>query len=163
MMAANPIEQIEAIGVVPVIAIEEAGHAVALADALAEGGLPIAEITFRTRAAAEVLATLREKRPDFLAGAGTVLDFESVKASKENGAKFALSPGFDPEITAAAHAIGLPFMPGVMTPSDLSLAVRAGFRLCKFFPDLREGRFAEITAKAKAAVERAKAIRESAS
>ncbi|WP_307423082.1 bifunctional 4-hydroxy-2-oxoglutarate aldolase/2-dehydro-3-deoxy-phosphogluconate aldolase [Labrys monachus] len=218
-MAASPLEQIEAIGVVPVIAIEEAGHAVALADALAEGGLPIAEITFRTRAAADVLATLKEKRPDFLAGAGTVLDLDSVRASKENGAKFALSPGFDPEIAAAAVAIGLPFAPGIMTPTDLTLAVRAGFRLCKFFPagiaggpkaleaivapfnhlgvrfiptggvsletmgdwlkhrfvaavggtwiarpeDLREGRFADITAKARAAVERARAIRESAS
>ncbi len=214
-MAQDPIAQIEKIGVVPVIAIENPAHALALADALAEGGLPIAEITFRTRAAAEVLAILRDKRPDFLAGAGTVLDLESVKACKDNGAKFALSPGFDPEITAAATAIGLPFAPGIMTPTDLTLATRAGFRLCKFFPagvaggpkalegisapfnhlgvrfiptggvtldtmgdwlkhrfiaavggtwiarpeDMREGKFAEITAKAKAAVERARAIR----
>ncbi|WP_413989252.1 bifunctional 4-hydroxy-2-oxoglutarate aldolase/2-dehydro-3-deoxy-phosphogluconate aldolase [Labrys okinawensis] len=214
-MAANPLETIEKIGVVPVIAIEDPAHALALADALAEGGLPIAEITFRTKAAAEVLAILKDKRPDFLAGAGTVLDLESVKACKDNGAKFALSPGFDPEITAAARHIGLPFAPGIMTPTDLTLATRAGFRLCKFFPagiaggpkalegiaapfnhlgvrfiptggvsletmgdwlrhrfiaavggtwiarpeDMREGRFAEITAKAKAAVERARAIR----
>jgi 2-dehydro-3-deoxyphosphogluconate aldolase/(4S)-4-hydroxy-2-oxoglutarate aldolase len=214
-MAINPIAEIEKIGVVPVIAIENPAHALALADALAEGGLPIAEITFRTRAAAEVLAILKDKRPDFLAGAGTVLDLESVRACKENGAKFALSPGFDPEITAAAAAIGLPFAPGIMTPTDLTLATRAGFRLCKFFPagvaggpkalegisapfnhlgvrfiptggvtldtmgdwlkhrfiaavggtwiakpeDMRDGKFAEITAKAKAAVERAKAIR----
>jgi 2-dehydro-3-deoxyphosphogluconate aldolase/(4S)-4-hydroxy-2-oxoglutarate aldolase len=214
-MALDPIKQIEAVGVVPVIAIEDAAHAVPLADALAEGGLPIAEITFRTRAAAEVLATLRDKRPDFLAGAGTVLDLASVQACKDNGAKFALSPGFDPEVTAAATAIGLPFAPGIMTPTDLSLATRAGFRLCKFFPagiaggpkalegisapfnhlgvrfiptggvsletmgdwlkhkfiaavggtwiarpeDMREGRFKDITAKARAAVERAKEIR----
>ncbi|GLS20001.1 2-dehydro-3-deoxy-phosphogluconate aldolase [Labrys miyagiensis] len=214
-MAANPLETIEKIGVVPVIAIENPAHALALADALAEGGLPIAEITFRTKAAAEVLAILKDKRPDFLAGAGTVLDLESVRACKDNGAKFALSPGFDPQITAAARDIGLPFAPGIMTPTDLTLATRAGFRLCKFFPagiaggpkalegiaapfnhlgvhfiptggvsletmgdwlkhrfiaavggtwiarpeDMREGKFAEITAKAKAAVERARAIR----
>ena len=217
-MALDPMKQVEAIGVVPVIAIEDAGHAIALADALSEGGLPIAEITFRTRAAAQVLAILRDKRPDFLAGAGTVLDLQSVRACKEFGAKFALSPGFDPEIAAAATAMGLPFAPGIMTPTDLTLAIRAGFRLCKFFPagvaggpralegiaapfthlgvrfiptggvslqtmgdwlkhtfiaavggtwiarpeDLRQGRFADITAKAKAAVERAKEIRERA-
>ncbi|MGO4335451.1 bifunctional 4-hydroxy-2-oxoglutarate aldolase/2-dehydro-3-deoxy-phosphogluconate aldolase [Labrys sp. KB_33_2] len=214
-MANNPIEQIEAIGVVPVIAIDDPAHAVALADALTAGGLPIAEITFRTRAAAEVLAILRDQRPDFLAGAGTVLDLESVQACKDNGASFALSPGFDAEIVVAAKAIGLPFAPGIMTPTDLTLATRAGLRLCKFFPagvaggpkalegiaapfnhlgvrfiptggvtletmsdwlkhrfvaavggtwiakpeDINGGKFAEITAKAKAAVERVKAIR----
>jgi 2-dehydro-3-deoxyphosphogluconate aldolase / (4S)-4-hydroxy-2-oxoglutarate aldolase len=214
-MPIDPIAAIEQIGVVPVIAIEEPGHALALADALTEGGLPIAEITFRTEAAAEVLAILHSERPDFLAGAGTVLDLESVRACQKNGARFALSPGFDPEITAAARAIGLPFAPGIMTPTDLTLAIRAGFRLCKFFPagiaggpkaleaiaapfnhlgvrfiptggvsletmgdwlkhrfvaavggtwiarpeDMRSGKFAEITAKAKAAVERARAIR----
>ncbi|MBP0580717.1 bifunctional 4-hydroxy-2-oxoglutarate aldolase/2-dehydro-3-deoxy-phosphogluconate aldolase [Labrys sp. LIt4] len=214
-MATNPIERIEAIGVVPVIAIDNPADAVALADALTAGGLPIAEITFRTKAAAEVLAILRDQRPDFLAGAGTVLDLESVQACKDNGASFALSPGFDAEIVAAAKAIGLPFAPGIMTPTDLTAATRAGLRLCKFFPagvaggpkalegiaapfnhlgvrfiptggvtletmgdwlkhrfvaavggtwiakpeDISGGKFAEITAKAKAAVERVKAIR----
>jgi len=217
-MAANPFQQIEMLGVVPVIAIENASDAVALADALTEGGLPIAEITFRTEAAAEALSILREQRPDFLAGAGTVLDLASVKACQDNGAKFALSPGFDPEIARAAVANGLPFAPGVMTPTDLTLAVRAGFRLCKFFPagiaggpkaleaisapfshlgmrfiptggvsletmgewlkhrfiaavggtwiarpdDIRAGRFGEITARARAAVHRAREIRDEA-
>lgn len=214
-MAVNPIERIEAIGVVPVIAIDNPADAVGLADALTAGGLPVAEITFRTKAAAEVLAILRDQRPDFLAGAGTVLDLESVRACKDNGASFALSPGFDAEIVAAAKAIGLPFAPGIMTPTDLTAATRAGLRLCKFFPagvaggpkalegiaapfnhlgvrfiptggvtletmgdwlkhrfvaavggtwiakpdDISGGKFAEITAKAKAAVERVKAIR----
>lgn len=214
-MAVNPIERIEAIGVVPVIAIDNPADAVGLADALTAGGLSVAEITFRTKAAAEVLAILRDQRPDFLAGAGTVLDLESVRACKDNGASFALSPGFDAEIVAAAKAIGLPFAPGIMTPTDLTAATRAGLRLCKFFPagvaggpkalegiaapfnhlgvrfiptggvtletmgdwlkhrfvaavggtwiakpdDISGGKFAEITAKAKAAVERVKAIR----
>ena len=214
-MAVNPIERIEAIGVVPVIAIDNPADAVGLADALTAGGLPVAEITFRTKAAAEVLAILRDQRPDFLAGAGTVLDLESVRACKDNGASFALSPGFDAEIVAAAKAIGLPFAPGIMTPTDLTAATRAGLRLCKFFPagvaggpkalegiaapfnhlgvrfiptggvtletmgdwlkhrfvaavggtwiakpdDISGGKFAEITAKARAAVERVKAIR----
>lgn len=121
-------------GVLPVIAIEDAGDAVALADALTAGGLPVAEITFRTRAAADALAVLRAERPDFLIGAGTVLDPASLEAAQASGARFGLAPGFDPEIVGAALAAGFPFAPGVMTPSDVSLAVRRGITLMKFFP-----------------------------
>ena len=122
------------LGVVPVIAIEDADHAVPLADALSEGGLPIAEITFRTRAAADVMARLRAERPDFLVGAGTVLDLDSLDAARASGARFGLSPGYDPVIVAAARGAGFPFAPGVMTPSDVSLAARHGLRVMKFFP-----------------------------
>ena len=121
-------------GVVPVIAIEDARDAVALADALTEGGLPVAEITFRTRAAADAMAVLRAERPDFLVGAGTVLDPASLDAARACGARFGLSPGFDPEIVEAALASGFPFAPGVMTPSEVSVAVRRGITLMKFFP-----------------------------
>ena len=93
-------ERIGSIGVVPVISIEDAEHAVPLADALLEGGLPIAEITFRTRAAAEVMRVLRDKRPDLLIGGGTILDRPSLHAAKACGAAFGLAPGYDPDIVA---------------------------------------------------------------
>lgn len=121
-------------GVLPVIAIEDAAHAVPLADALAEGGLPVAEVTFRTRAAADVMARMASERPDFLVGAGTVLDLDSLAAAKASGAKFGLAPGFDPAIVDAALSDGFPFAPGIMTPSELTSAMRRGIRLCKFFP-----------------------------
>ncbi len=130
----NPIDLIAALGVVPVIAIERASDAVALADALLEGGLPVAEITFRTEAAADVLATMRDARPELCIGAGTVLDRANLKRAIDAGARFGLAPGFDPEIVDAAKAAGLPFCPGIMTPSDLTLAAARGVKLAKFFP-----------------------------
>ncbi|MBB3319999.1 MULTISPECIES: bifunctional 4-hydroxy-2-oxoglutarate aldolase/2-dehydro-3-deoxy-phosphogluconate aldolase [unclassified Rhizobium] len=130
----NPIDLIASLGVVPVIAIERASDAVALADALLEGGLPVAEITFRTEAAAEVMAALRDARPELCIGAGTVLDKPNLKRAIDAGARFGLAPGFDPEIVDAAKDAGLPFCPGIMTPSDLTLASARGVKLAKFFP-----------------------------
>lgn len=127
-------EQAAALGVVPVIAIEKAADALALADALLEGGLPIAEITFRTEAAAEVIAVMAEKRPELNVGAGTILTPDALDAAVKAGAKFGLAPGFDAEIVEAAAARGFRFAPGVMTPSDLTGAARRGVRLAKFFP-----------------------------
>jgi 2-dehydro-3-deoxyphosphogluconate aldolase/(4S)-4-hydroxy-2-oxoglutarate aldolase len=130
----NPIDLIATLGVVPVIAIERASDAVALADALLEGGLPVAEITFRTEAAADVLAAMRDARPELCIGAGTVLDTSNLKRAIDAGARFGLAPGFDPEIVGAAKAAGLPFCPGIMTPSDLTHAAARGVKLAKFFP-----------------------------
>src|ERR1700746_2904173 len=113
----DPFLTIAAIGIVPVIAIESAEDAVALADALLEGGLPVAEITFRTPAAAPVLAQLSADRPQLLAGAGTVLDLASLEAARGSGARFGLAPGFDARIVEAAAKAKFPFAPGVMTPS----------------------------------------------
>lgn len=123
-----------ALGVVPVITIEEVDRALPLADALTEGGLPLAEITFRTPAAEAVMARLRQHRPDFVVGAGTILDRASLDAARRCGARFGLSPGFDPDIVDAALAAGFPFAPGVMTPSELGAAARRGLALVKFFP-----------------------------
>ena len=122
------------IGIVPVIAINDARHALPLADALLAGGLPVAEITFRTRAAAEVIATLRDKRPELHVGAGTVLDAASLAAARESGARFALAPGFDRDLVRAAADLDFAFAPGVMTPSELGGALAAGSRVCKYFP-----------------------------
>jgi 2-dehydro-3-deoxyphosphogluconate aldolase/(4S)-4-hydroxy-2-oxoglutarate aldolase len=122
------------IGVVPVIAIENVKDALPLADALLEGGLPLAEITFRTAAAAEVIAKLTRERPELLVGAGTLLNKEAVRQAKESGAAFGLSPGFDPQVLDAAVEFQLNFAPGIMTPSDLSLTAARGLRVAKFFP-----------------------------
>ncbi len=130
----HPIDLIAGLGVVPVIAIERASDAVALADALLEGGLPVAEITFRTEAAADVLAAMRDARPELCIGAGTILDRANLKKAIASGARFGLAPGFDPDIVDAANAGNLPFCPGIMTPSDLTLAAARGVRLAKFFP-----------------------------
>ena len=130
----NPIDLIASLGVVPVIAIEHASDAEPLADALLEGGLPVAEITFRTEAAADVLAAIRDARPELCIGAGTILDKDSLRRAIDSGARYGLAPGFDPEIVDAAKAAGLPFCPGIMTPSDLTLATARGVRLAKFFP-----------------------------
>lgn len=130
----NPIDLIAGLGVVPVIAIERAADAVPLADALLEGGLPVAEITFRTQAAADVLAAIRDARPELCIGAGTILDRDNLRRAIDSGARFALAPGYDPEIVEAAKAAGLPFCPGIMTPTDLTLAAARGVRLAKFFP-----------------------------
>lgn len=127
------------LGVVPVIAIERAADALPLADALLEGGLPVAEITFRTAAAAEVIAAMADKRPELLAGAGTILDLPALQAAIGAGAKFGLAPGFDGEVVDAALDAGFAFAPGVMTPSELSGVARRNLRLAKFFPATAAG------------------------
>jgi 2-dehydro-3-deoxyphosphogluconate aldolase / (4S)-4-hydroxy-2-oxoglutarate aldolase len=132
-------EQVAAIGVVPVIALEDARHALPLADALAEGGLPVIEVTFRTAAAVDTIRQIAWYRPDMLVGAGTVLNEEQADAAKAAGAMFALSPGIDRAVLDHAAGIGLPFAPGIMTPSDLQIALRAGCKLVKFFPAVAAG------------------------
>lgn len=134
-MTAQEVQKfIHRLGVVPVVAIESSDAAVPFADALVEGGLPLAEITFRTEAAADVMRILREERPDVLVGAGTVLTVDHVYLAKECGAKFAVAPGFNPEVVKAALEIGLPFAPGIMTPSDIEGALSLGLKFMKFFP-----------------------------
>jgi 2-dehydro-3-deoxyphosphogluconate aldolase/(4S)-4-hydroxy-2-oxoglutarate aldolase len=130
----NPFDRIAEIGVLPVIAIENPDHAVPLADALIAGGLPVAEITFRTAAAAEVIARMSRERPAVLVGAGTVLDRISLDTARKSGAQFGLAPGFDPEVVDHAADAGFPFVPGIMTPSELTAAMRRGAKLFKFFP-----------------------------
>lgn len=130
----DAFDRVAKIGVVPVIAIDDVAHAEPLADALLEGGIGVAEITFRTAAAADVMARLRDTRPELLVGAGTILSAEAVRSAVEAGASFGLAPGFDPVVLDAAKEAGLPFAPGIMTPSDISLTTARGCRLMKFFP-----------------------------
>ena len=127
-------DQMAARSVVPVIALDDAGHALPLADALLKGGLPVAEITLRTPAALDAIAAIANERPEMLVGAGTVLTAAQVDACRDAGARFALAPGLDRDVLAHASAKGLPFAPGIMTPSDLQAALAAGCTLVKFFP-----------------------------
>lgn len=126
-------------GVIPVIALDSPEAALPLADALIDGGLPVAEITFRTDAARASIGIIAKERPDMLVGAGTVLSEDQVDAAAEAGARFGLAPGFDDATLAHAQARGLPFAPGVMTPSELQAALRAGCGMVKFFPAMQAG------------------------
>lgn len=127
-------DQIRARRIVPVVAIENAAHAVALCLALERGGLRVIEITFRTEAAGDALRAISAELPHFLVGAGTVTLPEEVDAAVAAGAKFAVAPGFNPAIVARANEAGLPFFPGICTPSDIEAALEADCRTLKFFP-----------------------------
>ena len=112
--------------VVPVIAIDSVDAALPLADALIEGGLPVAEITFRTAAAAEVIARIAQDRPQLILGAGTVLTAENLRKARDIGARFGVAPGLNPEVLAEAMRLGFPFVPGVITPSEIEQALASG-------------------------------------
>ena len=132
-------DQLSRHGVVPVIALDDPAQALPLADALIAGGLPVAEITFRTDAARATIAAMARHRPEMLVGSGTVITEEQVDQSLEAGARFALSPGIDVAVLDHAAQKGLPFAPGIMTPSDLQVALRVGCRMVKFFPAMAAG------------------------
>ena len=121
-------------GIIPVIVIEKEEQAVPLAKALVKGGLPVLEVTFRTKAAAAAIAAIRREVPEAVVGAGTVLTVEMLKAAKQAGAVFGVAPGFDPAIIAEAKAQDFPFCPGIATASELSQALTAGCKMVKFFP-----------------------------
>ena len=133
-MSEEIFSRIAQLGVVPVIAIEKADAAIPLADALLEGGLPVVEITFRTAAAAEVIRKIAKERPKVIVGAGTVLTSANLEAAKASGAAFAVAPGLNPQTVKQAQSLGLPFMPGIATPSDIELGLSIGCKHLKFFP-----------------------------
>ena len=126
-------------GVIPVIAIDDAAHALPLADALISGGLPVAEITLRTPVACDAIAAIARHRPEVRVGAGTLLSEEQLDAAHSAGAAFGLAPGFDIDVVSHASVKGLPFTPGIMTPTDIQAAIKAGCRLLKFFPAMSAG------------------------
>ncbi len=119
--------------IVPVVEIRDASKAVALADALKEGGLPCAEITFRTEAAAKSLQLLG-KDPGLLLGAGTVLTIDQAKLAFDAGARFLVSPGFNPKVVEFALSHNMPIFPGVCNPTDIETALSFGLTAVKFFP-----------------------------
>lgn len=127
-------EQLKALKVIPVIAIDKAEDIIPLGKVLAENGLPAAEITFRSAAAVEAIRLLRETQPDILIGAGTVLNREQAIAAKEAGATFIVSPGFNPNTVKACQEIGIDIVPGVNNPSTVEAALEMGLTTLKFFP-----------------------------
>ncbi|EGQ7933206.1 bifunctional 4-hydroxy-2-oxoglutarate aldolase/2-dehydro-3-deoxy-phosphogluconate aldolase [Vibrio vulnificus] len=127
-------EQLKALKVIPVIAIDKAEDIIPLGKVLAENGLPAAEITFRSAAAVEAIRLLRETQPDMLIGAGTVLTREQAIAAKEAGATFIVSPGFNPNTVKACQEIGIDIVPGVNNPSTVEAALEMGLTTLKFFP-----------------------------
>lgn len=141
-------EQFREALVVPVVVLNDAKDALPLADALVEGGLPCAEVTFRTDAAEESIRLMAEKYPDMLVGAGTVLTIEQVDRAVKAGAKFIVSPGFDPEIVDYCLEKEIPVFPGCITPSEVAQAVKRDLKVVKFFPAEQFGGVATIKAMA---------------
>lgn len=128
------LEKIGEIGIVPVVVLDDAKDALPLAKALCEGGLPCAEVTFRTSAAAESIRLMSENFPDMLIGAGTVLTTEQVDRAVEAGARFIVSPGLNPRIVKYCVEKGIPITPGCCNPSDIEQALENGLDVVKFFP-----------------------------
>lgn len=137
-----------AAGVVPVIEIDDAERAVDLAATLADAGLPAVEITLRTPAGLDAIRAIAAARPDVLLGAGTLLGPDEVRAATEAGAAFGVSPGFDPDVVAAAAEVGLPLVPGAVSATELQACLRAGITLVKFFPAAASGGLAALRALA---------------
>ncbi|MEZ6126920.1 MAG: bifunctional 4-hydroxy-2-oxoglutarate aldolase/2-dehydro-3-deoxy-phosphogluconate aldolase [Planctomycetaceae bacterium] len=133
------LERIERTDVISVLILNDADHAVPLARALLKGGIDAMELTLRTDAAMEALRRIRRDVPDMLAGIGTVLTESQVDAVSEAGAQFAVSPGLNPDVVERAQEIGLPFAPGVMTPSEIEIGLELGCREMKFFPAVPSG------------------------
>lgn len=141
-------ERIAAFGVVPVVVLEDAKDAKPLADALVKGGLPCAEVTFRTDAAEESIRIMKQEYPDMLVGAGTVLTIEQVDKAVNAGAEFIVSPGFDEEIVDYCMKKEIPILPGCITPSEVAQAVKRGMNVVKFFPSEQFGGVETIKALA---------------
>lgn len=144
----NAINQkISDIGVVPVIKLNHPERdAAPLARALCAGGVPVAEVTFRAAGADKAIALMAAECPDMLVGAGTVTTIEHVDLAKAAGAKFVVTPGFDPEIVDYCCKIGMPIYPGCTTPTDYHAALKFGLEVLKFFPAEQSGGLAKIKA-----------------
>lgn len=142
-------EKISSIGVVPVIKLNYPERdAIPLAKALCEGGVPIAEVTFRAAGADKAIKLMSETFPDMLVGAGTVLTEDQVDKAVSAGAKFIISPGFDPELVQYCINKGVPVYPGCTTPSEYQAALRKGLNVVKFFPAEQSGGLSKIKAMA---------------
>jgi 2-dehydro-3-deoxyphosphogluconate aldolase/(4S)-4-hydroxy-2-oxoglutarate aldolase len=128
------MERISKVRVVPVVVIDHAEDAVPLAEALFASGLNVMEITFRTPAAEQSIRNVRQAFPKILVGAGTILDTDQLQQAIDAGAQFAVAPGLNEAVIRKSHLLKLPFVPGVMTPSDVEHGLMLGCKLQKFFP-----------------------------
>ena len=141
-------ETIKELGLVPVVVLNDVKDALPLAKALMDGGLPVAEVTFRTDAAEESIRQIAQAYPDMLVGAGTVISTEQVDRAVAAGAKFIVSPGFDAEVVDYCLEKNIPVYPGVVTPSEVMQAVKRGLQVVKFFPAQQYGGVPTIKALA---------------
>ena len=128
------LEQFSKVGIIPVVVLNDTKDALPLGNALMKGGLPAAEVTFRTDAAEESIKIMSENFPDMLVGAGTVLTIDQVDRAVGAGAKFIVSPGLDENIVNYCLEKDIPVCPGVQTPSEITKAVSLGLDHVKFFP-----------------------------
>lgn len=142
------LKKIQEIGIVPVVVLEDAKDAAPLAKALIDGGLPCAEVTFRTEAAEECIRIMAEQFPEMLVGAGTVLTTEQVDRAVAAGAKFIVSPGLNPRIVKYCVEKGILITPGCANPSDVEQAIENGLEVVKFFPAEQAGGLPMIKAMA---------------
>jgi 2-dehydro-3-deoxyphosphogluconate aldolase / (4S)-4-hydroxy-2-oxoglutarate aldolase len=141
------IAEIAARRLLPVVVLHDAADAAPLADALVAGGLPVAEVTFRTQAAEQSLRTL-SSRGDLLVGAGTVVTPDQVSRAADAGARFIVSPGFSAAVVRRCHDLGLSVIPGVATATELMAALDLGINVVKFFPAETSGGLAGVKALA---------------
>ena len=135
----NVLQRIGELGIVPVVKLDRAEDAVPLGQALIEGELPVAEVTFRTAAAEKSIRNLTENLPDLLVGAGTVLTRDQVKQAVSAGAKFIVTPGFNPSVVDYCIENSIPVTPGVNSPSQIEMALERGLDVVKFFPAEQSG------------------------
>ena len=133
------LEELKKIGIIPVIKSDDASKAVPLAKALIAGGIPCAEVTFRTAQGEEAMRLINKEVPDILLGAGTVLCTEQVDKAIAAGAKFIVSPGFNPKVVSYCVQKGIPITPGCSNPSDIEQALEIGLEVVKFFPAEQTG------------------------
>ena len=133
-MTPELIQKIDDASIIAVLVIDEVKHAVPLAKALFAGGVDALELTLRTPAALESARAIKKEVPEVTLGIGTVLTVDQLKAVADLGADFAVAPGCNPKVINEAIKLGLPFAPGVMTPSDIEAAIELGCRVLKYFP-----------------------------
>lgn len=140
------VKQMESTGIIPVIKLDDVSKAVSLAEALRNGGINAAEVTFRAKDADKAIAAMTKSFPDMLVGAGTVLTVEQVDAAIAAGAKFCVAPGLNPKVVEHCLSKGVPFVPGVANGSQIEQALELGLKFVKFFPAEQAGGIAYIKA-----------------
>jgi 2-dehydro-3-deoxyphosphogluconate aldolase/(4S)-4-hydroxy-2-oxoglutarate aldolase len=128
------VDEVRRCGVLPVVSLDDASAAVAVGSALAAGGLPLIEVTFRTDAAPDAIRRLSTERPDLLVGAGTILEVGQAETAVDAGARFLVTPGFSASLAAWAGGAGVPIVPGVQTATEVMAALELGLDVLKFFP-----------------------------
>jgi 2-dehydro-3-deoxyphosphogluconate aldolase/(4S)-4-hydroxy-2-oxoglutarate aldolase len=130
----NTMERLGQQGIIPVVKIDDARQSLGLSEALLMGGLPCVEITFRTEAAEEAIRLISKSQPEMIVGAGTVLSVAQAQKAVEAGARFIVSPGFDPKVVDWCLEQKVPVTPGVATPTEIIMGINKGLEIFKFFP-----------------------------